>query len=195
MTQEMFWTLSVINFIIVAIMTAVNIVITIYTAMKLRKMNKKVGIDLTMHKELMNALCEFVLSIGDDKIIFTREDEFKEDFHILIHKNYAYMKNMYRKLNLYIDYCYTNNEKFKIELECIYSNYCKAFEKLSEGTFTKRHLENSKSKSEKALDMYIEATDKVTDYYVIITNQEIKGRFFEQLHLLIKNETNYIKGK
>lgn len=195
MTQEMFWTLSVANFIVVAIMAAVNIIITIYTAMKLRKMNKKVGIDLTMHKELMNALCEFVFSIGDDKIIFPIEEEFKEDFPILIHKNYTHMKNMYRKLNLYIDYCYTNNEKFKLELECIYSNYCKAFEDLGEGIFTRRHLENSKSKSEKALEMYRKAADKIADYRTIITNQKIKDDFFKQLYLLIKNETNYIKGK
>lgn len=114
MTQEMFWNLSVANFIVVAIVAIVNIIITIYTAIKLRKMNKKVGIDLTMHKELMNALCEFVLSIGDDKIMFPIEEEFKEDFRVLIHKNYTHMKNMYRKLNLYIDYCYTNNEKFKV---------------------------------------------------------------------------------
>lgn len=177
MTQEIFWNLSVANFIVVAIVAAVNIIITIYTAMKLRKMNKKVGIDLTMHKELMNVLCEFVLSIGDDKIIFPREEEFKEDFPILVHKNYTYMKNMYRKLNLYIDYCYTNNEKFKLELENIYSNYCKAFEELSEGIFTRRHLENSKSESEKALEMYGNAADKISDYYAIITNQKMKDVF------------------
>lgn len=195
MTQEMFWTLSVANFIVVAIVAAVNIIITIFTAMKLRKINKKVGIDLTMHKELMNALCEFVLSIGDDKIIFPKEEEFKEDFPILIHSNCAHMKNMYRKLSLYIDYCYTNNEKFKLELECIYNNYCKAFEDLGTGISTRRHLDNLKSESEKANEIYRKANDKIANYHTIITNQEIKDGFFEQLNLLIKNETDYIKGK
>lgn len=192
MTQEMFWNLSVVNFIVVTIVATVNIIITIYTAMKLRKMNKKVSIDLTMHKELMNALCEFVLSIGDDKIIFPADEESKEDFPVLIHNNYTRMKNMYRKLCLYIDYCYTDNNKFKLELECIYSNYCKAFEELYEGIFTKRCLKDSQN--EKNCEMYGNAVGKISYYYSIMSDQKIKDGFFEQLHLLIKNETNYIKG-
>lgn len=41
MTQEMFWVLSVVNFIVIAMVAIVNILITIYSAIKLRKMNKK----------------------------------------------------------------------------------------------------------------------------------------------------------
>lgn len=192
MTQEMFWYLSVANFIVVAIVAMVNIFITIYTATKLRKLNKKVGIDLTMHKELMNALCEFVLSIGDDRIMFLVEEADKKEFPVLINNNYTHMKNMYRKLKLYIDYCYTDNEKFKIALECIYSQYCKAFEDYGDAIAIIRNIEGLEGEFENANKS---ANDKIGNYIHIMTDQIIKDNFFEQLSLLIKNETNYIKGK
>lgn len=140
----------------------------------------------------MNALCEFVMSIGDDRIMFLVDDADKEEFPLLINNNYTNLKNVYRKLKLYIDYCYTDNEQFKIALECIYNRYCEAFEDFGNGIAIIRRIEELESECENAKK---DANDKIANYTNIMTDQKIKDDFFNQLYLLIKNETNYIKGK
>lgn len=41
MTQELFWTASIINFIVIAVFTVINIVIAYYTAKEARILSKK----------------------------------------------------------------------------------------------------------------------------------------------------------
>lgn len=190
MKQEMFWMLSIVCSFIVAVLTFVNIIITIYTTYKWRQLNRRIGIDLTMHKELMNVLCEFVTSIGDDKIKFSREEENRREFPIHIYQNYTNMKNAYQKLNLYIDYCYTNNDNIKIELESVYKKYSEAFESLFEGASITQFCNDHNNEDLKMLD---DASKKYDKYNNIVKDDGIKERFFEQLREFVKNETDYVK--
>lgn len=197
MTQELFWIVSTINFIAVIIMTIINMVISIVTAEKMRELNKRIGIDLSMHKELMNSINEFLLSIEYSKVNFPVSMEKNEDFLTIINCNNSNMRSKYVKLTLYIQYSYTDNKEFKQSLDNIYYKYCNVFEYLFEGIHSKQLYyrlaeEQNRERYQGILHKAIEALNQ---YRNILDNKDVDDVFFEQLNLFIKEETNFIKHR
>lgn len=195
MTQEIFWIISAINFIIIAIITIINIIVTIISSNRLRKLNKKVGVDLSVHKELMQAISDFVCSIGYDKVNYPSNMMNNESFQSIIHKNYGEMKQKYVKLILYIEYCFTNNTDFKTKLDSVYKKYCGVFELLSKGVYNRQLYYNlsKKQQNEEWDDLYNTSYEELSKYRAILDDMEIDEMFFESLELFVKAEADYIK--
>lgn len=194
MTQELFWTVSVINFFVIAVVTVINIVIAYRTAKETRILSKKIGIDMTMYREFMNLLFEFINSFSEGKVLYALEKENEDRLSIEIHNNYMGFKNAYTKLDLYIDYCYTDNRAFRESLKKVYNKYCTVFDSLYNGVLQSELRRKTKNAPKTQEARAFSSVEHFKKYNTFLEDRKTDEIFFEQTKKFLKSETDYIKG-
>lgn len=193
MTEEIFWIISTINFIMVIVLTIVNISITKKLSIKSDNVNIKTGIDISVHKDLMLFISDFLISISEDRVKLLDGEEYDDNILITIKNNSSYMRNCYIKLDLFLCYSFTNNEDLRKLLRGIYEKYYEVFGALMDALYYDKKYQKMKSMEEQ-----IASIDKVNakynKYYSILNDTRIDEEFFEQLDRFVKCEIDYIKG-
>lgn len=193
-TQELFWMISAINFIVIAVFTVINIIITVHTAKASRILSKKIGIDLTIYREFMNVLFEFINSFSEEKVLYALEEENDDRLSIKIHNNYMKFKNAYIKLDLYIDYCYTDGSTFRESLKEVYCKYCIVFDSLYNGVLQSNLKRKTKNAPKTQESFGFAALEYYKKYNQFLEDKKTDENFFEQTKDFLKRETDYIKG-
>ncbi len=195
MSQEQFWCVSSINFVIVSAISIFSVIINIKTANKVNKLNKKIGIDLSVHKEMMNAIISFILSIGYDKINIASNISNDEALKVSI-KNHAIFKDSYLKLLLYIEYSFTNNERIKNIIDKEYKKYNEIFSLLESGLHDRILFYNlSKDKDNDDFgELYNIGSKKLATYRELLDQSETNNKLMNELINFIKDEATYIKN-
>lgn len=193
MTQELFWTASIINFIIIAVFTIINIVIAYYTSKEARILSKKIGIDMTLYREFMNILFEFINSFSEGKVLYALEKENEDSFSIEIHNNFMEFKNAYTKLYLYVDYCYTDSSAFQESLKKVYNKYCNVFDSLYNGVLQSELGSKTKNAPKSQAAYNLAAVEHFSKYNTFLADRKTDNIFFDQTKKFLKSETDYIK--
>lgn len=195
MSQEQFWCVSSINFVIVSAISIFSIIINIRTSKKVNKLNKKIGIDLSVHKEMMNAIISFILSIGYDKTNIASNISNDEALEASI-KNHANFRDSYLKLLLYIEYSFTNNEIIKNIVDEEYKKYDEIFSLLESGLHDRILYYNlSKDKDNDDFDeLYNIDSKKLAEYRRLLDQITTENRLENELINFIKEEAAYIKN-
>lgn len=198
MTQELFWIASTVNFILMAVFTIVNIILTKRISTKTNRLNQKTGIDLSVHKDLMLFISDFLNSISDDKVRLISGEEYKENILYVVKNNFSLMKRSYNKLNLFLGYSFTDNENFKILLHSVYEKYCKVYDLLLDALYYDRRCQEL-GRDENAIELRIKLTgimnEKYSKYSSLLSDSKIDKEFFDELDCFIESEINYIKQR
>lgn len=196
MTQELFWIASMVNFILMAVFTIVNIILTKRISTKTNRLNQKTGIDLSVHKDLMLFISDFLNSISDDKVKLISGEEYKEDILYVVKNNFSLMKSSYNKLNLFLGYSFTDNEKFKNILQSVYEKYCKVYDLLSDALYYDRRCQGlGNDEIELRIKLAGIMNKKYSEYNSLLNDTQIDKEFFDELDCFIESEINYIKQR
>lgn len=194
MSQELFWCITSVNFIVVAILSIITIFTNIKNSKKVSKLNKKIGIDLTIHKEMMDAIFNFILSIGYDKINFSSTMENQEILMTCI-KNHSSFKDSYLKLIFYIEYSFTSNEAIKKIIEKEYEIYEEIFKLLEQGIYIRIRCDSFPDKNSKNYDeLYAKSVELLANYRSLLNQKMNDNYLINELKMFVREEALYIKN-
>lgn len=198
MTQELFWLFSSINFICMAVFTVINILLTRKLSMRSNDLSKKTGIDLSIHKDLMNIISDFLNSITENKVRLLSGEEFRDNIMIEVKNNSADMKRCCIKLSLFLEYSFTDSEAFKKALCAMSEKYSKIYDSLLEALYWDKRCQAYGNDAD-AIEQRIKLTEKMNgyyhDYYALLGDEKTDKIFFEELDRFIKKEISYIKER
>lgn len=101
------------------------------------------------------------------------------------------LKNAYIKLDLYIDYCYTDSSTFRKSLKKV---YCIVFDSLYNGVLQSNLKRKTKNAPKTRESFGFAALEYYKKYNQFLEDKKIDEIFFEQTKDFLKRETDYIKG-
>lgn len=194
MSQGIFWWVTSANFVVVAILSIITIITNIKNSKKVSKLNKKIGIDLTIHKEMMDAIYTFILSIGYDKVNFSSTLENQEVLDACI-KNHSIFKDSYLKLIFYIEYSFTNNEVIRDIIRNEYEIYEEIFTLLERGIYIKIRCESHPDKNSKNYGkLFDESVEFLANYRNLLDQKMNDNILINELIKFVRKEALYIKN-